>query len=76
MAIRAAAVCVALLAAAVLAVPLPGPIFPERYGTVVLAANGDLSTFEVELALYCSGSFHARSCRHSVPRYLSVTWSA
>jgi penicillin-binding protein 1C len=39
---RAAGVCVAVLAAAVLAVPLSEPLFPDRYGTVVLAADGEV----------------------------------
>ena len=39
---RAAAVCIALLAAAVLSVPLPDPLFPSSYGTVVSASRGEV----------------------------------
>jgi penicillin-binding protein 1C len=39
---RAAAICVAVLAAGVLAVPVPDPPFPEDYGTMVLDTHGEI----------------------------------
>ena len=40
--VRAAAICVAILAAGVLAVPVPDPPFPEDYGTMVLDTHGEV----------------------------------
>jgi len=40
--VRAAAICVAVLAAGVLVVPVPDPPFPEDYGTMVLDTNGEV----------------------------------
>ncbi len=40
--VRAAAICVAILAAVVLAVPVPDPPFPEDYGTMVLDTHGEV----------------------------------
>lgn len=40
--VRAAAICVAVVAAAVLAVPVPDPPFPEDYGAVVLDTHGEV----------------------------------
>jgi penicillin-binding protein 1C len=40
--VRAAAICVAVLAAGVVAVPVPDPPFPEDYGTMVLDHCGEV----------------------------------
>jgi penicillin-binding protein 1C len=40
--VRAAAICIAVLAAGVLVVPVPDPPFPEDYGTMVLDTHGEV----------------------------------
>ena len=40
--VRAAAICVAVLTACVVAVPVPDPVFPDDYGTMVLDTHGEV----------------------------------